>query len=91
MKTLIAIASIILFTLCLFITSAAQQQFVGRDYGPEATYQSGVDFETKTAFENRKIAPFFITIARVTKYLYTGDATFSFEKKDTIHDHPRHN
>ena len=90
MKTLFA--SLVLFTLCLFMTSTAQQQFVSRDYGPGATYQSSDDLEAKKAFENRKIAHFFIKIARVTKYLYTGDATFSFEKKDTtIHDYQRHN
>ncbi len=87
MKTLIA--SLVLFTLCLFLTSTAQQQFVSRDYGPGVMYQASKAIDTQKELEKRKIAPFFITIARVTKYLYTGDAKFSFEKKDTINDYQR--
>lgn len=88
MKTLLALLAIL--TMCLFLTSTAQHQLIIRDYGPGSMYNSSEDLKWQDDLKNRKIAPFFIKAARATKFIYTGDAKFSFERNDTLNDNQRH-
>lgn len=70
---------LVIFTLCLFMTSTAQHQLVDRDYGPGYVFDAAQKKEFD--YSQPHIAPILIKVARAAKFIYTKDTKFEFEKE----------
>lgn len=74
----VCIFTLFLFCISLMFSSAAQQN--KQQPTTNAATQTQTPHTTNTA---PNIAPALVGIARATKYIYTHDASFTFEKEDT--------
>ena len=67
--------SMLLFALCLLVTSSAQQN--------DVTTYANTSYTHTDSIPPPNMPKVLIDIARITKFVYTLDTAFEYEKRDT--------